>query len=429
MYSSFIAKVCFASVGVALGLTSIDQVAIAQMASNWPTSDWSASDQVTSNQVAPASHSSCQQCGSHVCTSSSKCKKCIYGYDCAKGCEIPHRPWRAAYPIDFDTYAQGEYAGPPRSAHQFEYRVRVRDVLQFTYVVSRDISKETYRIGVGDELMIESLADETLNRGTLERGLQVQTDGTLHVRLLGNVHAAGLTFEQLKRVLDEKYKAFYNKPGIDVSPVRTNVPTTDIRNAIGGSGGFNEQAINRTVTPAGQITLPRLGDVWVQGLTVAEVKHEINLRYGTLVSGLEVEVALDQQAPHFITVLGEVNQPGRFEVVSPTTTLSAIALAQGHRVGANLRQVVVFRRSDDWRLISTMVDVRQAVVVGKDPLPSGEIWLRDGDVIVIPSSPIRRFDNFVSLVFTQGIYGIVPFQGFDLVEAVNGFEFDNGNGF
>ena len=334
-------------------------------------------------------------------------------------------PWRAAYPIDFDTYAQGEYAGPPRSAHQFEYRVRVSDVLQFTYVVSRAMSQETYRIGVGDELMIESLADDTLNRGTLGQGIEVQPDGTVHVRLLGNVHAAGLTFEQLKRVLDEKYKAFYNKPGIDVSPVKTNVLNADIRNAIGGSGGFNEQSINRTVTPAGQITLPRLGDVWVQGLTIAEIKHEINLRYNALVTGLEIEVALAEQAPHFVTVLGEVNVPGRFEMVGPTTTLSAIALAQGHRVGANLRQVVVFRRADDWRLISTMLDIRQAAIVGKDPLPGGEIWLRDGDVVVIPSSPIRRFDNFVSLVFTQGIYGVVPFQGFDLVEAVNGFETDN----
>ena len=409
MYQSTVTNGCFAALVLALGFFSSSGSAIAQRA----------------GPVDRVSHSSCDQCGGQVCASSN-CQKCIYGYDCAIGDSGPCLPWRSAYRVDFDQYAQGEYAGPARLAHQFEYRARVGDTLQFTYVVSRDLSHETYRIGVGDELMIEALADETLDRGTLEKGIEVQTDGTILVRLLGNVHAAGLTFEQLKDVLDEKYKKFYNKPGVDVSPVKTNVLNEDIRNAIGGAGGFNEQSINRTITPAGQITLPRIGQIWVQDLTVADVKREINLRYGALVTGLEIEVALADQAPHFVTVLGQVNRPGRFEMQGPTTTLSAIALAEGHRVGANLRQVVVFRRADDWRLISTMLNVRRAVI-GKDPLPDGEIWLRDGDVVVVPASPIQRFDNFVSLVFTQGIYGVVPFQGFDLVEAVNGFETNNVN--
>jgi hypothetical protein len=30
-------------------------------------------------------------------------------------------------------------------------------------------------------------------------------------------------------------------------------------------------------------------------------------------------------------------------------------------------------------------------------------------LIIVPPTPIARFDNFVSQVFTQGIYGIFPF--------------------
>ena len=104
--------------------------------------------------------------------------------------------------------------------------------------------------------------------------------------------------------------------------------------------------------------------------------------------------------------------------------LAALAQAGGHNVGANLRQVVVFRRAEDWRLVSTVLDLRGAVL-GKAPLPADEIWLRDGDVVIVPASPIRLFDNCVSQVFTNGIYGIVPFGGFDLVDAVNGFEENN----
>lgn len=353
------------------------------------------------------------------------CQPCMKGFDCANGQCNPKLKWKNMYPIDFGPYGQGEYAGPSRLSHMREYRVRVGDTLQFTYVLSRDMMRSSYRIGIGDQLLIESLADEeVLTRGTFERGLEVQPDGTISVRILGSIHAAGLTIDQLRDQLEEKYKKFYNEPGIDVTPVKTNILLEDIRNAIGGASGLNEQAIARVVTPDGRVALPKIGPVCVQGLTLGEIKKEINLRYRAMVVGLEIEAGLQQQATHFVSVLGEVAQPGRFEMQGPTTALTAIALAQGHLVGANLRQVVVFRRAEDWRLISTVLDLRGAIL-GKSPLPSDEIWLRDGDVVVVPSSPIRLFDNFVRQVFTEGIYGIVPFSGFSVVDAVNGFAIEN----
>ena len=44
-------------------------------------------------------------------------------------------------------------------------------------------------------------------------------------------------------------------------------------------------------------------------------------------------------------------------------------------------------------------------------LPADEIWVNDSDVIVIPKiPPILVTDNFINLVFTRGIYGVVPFN-------------------
>ena len=75
---------------------------------------------------------------------------------------------------------------------------------------------------------------------------------------------------------------------------------------------------------------------------------------------------------------------------------------------SNTREIVIFRRAEDWRLLTTRVDIRGAHL-GKVASPADEIWLRDGDLIIVPPTPIARFDNFVSQVFTQGIYGIFPF--------------------
>ena len=45
-------------------------------------------------------------------------------------------------------------------------------------------------------------------------------------------------------------------------------------------------------------------------------------------------------------------------------------MAGSWRVGANLRQIVVFRRGDDWRLMATMVNL-EAALFGNQPLPAG----------------------------------------------------------
>ena len=115
------------------------------------------------------------------------------------------------------------------------------------------------------------------------------------------------------------------------------------------------------------------------------------------------------RAPRFVYVLGEVHAPGRFEMLGPTTILQAVAMAGSWNVGANISQVVVFRRGDDWRLMAAMVNL-QGALRGKQPCPKGEIWLSDSDVIIVPKSRILEADDFINLVFTRGLYGVFPMQ-------------------
>ncbi|TWU63414.1 polysaccharide biosynthesis/export family protein [Crateriforma conspicua] len=366
--------------------------------------------------VAPSTCASCAGVGCRVCVD----RDGREGFDqfahhqgiCTDQC-AQSQCWQCPYTSPFDLYRQGGYAGPSRTPHVYQYRLRPGDVIQLTYLLSDHQTATEYRLSVGDELLIESEADEALTRGTLENGIEIQPDGTITLRFIGTVHAAGQTIDQLRESLNDKYSKLYADPAIDVTPVSTATASKRIRDAISGTGGFTAQFVNQTVTPQGEIRLPGIGSVQAQGLTLEELKREINLRYASSVGGIEVEPALQQQAPHYIYVLGEAVTPGRFTIDQPTTVLGAIAMAGGHVPGANLRQIVIFRRGENWELISTMLDLRGAIL-GKSALPHDEIWVQDGDVIILPSMPIRLFDNFVRLVFTEGIYGIVPFQGFSI---------------
>jgi len=316
-------------------------------------------------------------------------------------------------PMNFNAYGPGGYAGPARLQHLARYHIRPGDQIQVVYLVTRRQANGQYRLMPGDQVSIESIADADLNRGTLQDGLLIQPDGSITVRLLGQVQAAGLTVQGLRSLLEREYKAFYDDPAIDVTPVRTNTLADDIRAAVGGLGGLATQSLTVTVMPDGQIRLPGIGGVNVQGFTLKQFKREVNLRYAEVVVGLEIEPILAEQAPHFVYVLGQVALPGRIALTAPTTAIGAIATAGGHLPGGNLRQVVIFRRAEDWRLVSTMLDLRGAIR-GKRPTPADEIWLRDGDVVVVPERPIELFNQFVAQFFTDGIYGIVPFQGFQI---------------
>lgn len=313
--------------------------------------------------------------------------------------------WKARRPIPWQIFAQGEYIGPAREQHVPEYRLRVDDELEFVYRLTRNEMTTPYRLNVGDEIRLESLTDPNLNRD-----LVIQPDGSITVLLLGQVHAARKTVTELTELLDKDYKRYYKVPAITVTPLRVNTKLEDLRATVDSRAGRGGQSQSVRVTPEGTIQLPAIESVPAQGLTLDELKREVDERYAQVVDGIGVTPILTARAPRYLYVLGEVKTPGRFELVGPTTVMQAISLAGGWNVGGNLREVVIFRRAEDWRLVATKVDIRGALY-GQRPIPSDELWLRDSDIVVVPKQPILWADEFIELVFTRGIYGVAPFNG------------------
>ncbi len=369
------------------------------------------------------------RCGYNVCNlpaqpqvAAGRCQNCGVAVDCADNCGGKRQSWRDLHRYNFQPLAHGEYIGPVRLPSNIDYRVRVGDEIRFVYILSREILSDSFPLRVGDELQITSLTDEEVALGDvgLGRGVVIQPDGMLYLRLIGPVRAAGLTIPQLRRNLESIYTTKILNPAIDIIPIKTNTLLEDIRSAVDARAGQGGQAFTDSVHPDGTLRLPKLGPICVLGMTLDEIKREVNLRYRQIVAGLEVEPVLAQEARHFVFVYGEVAEPGRFELNGPTSVTQALALAQGANIGANTRQIVIMRRAEDWRLIATRVDLRGAHL-GKVPTPADEIWLRDNDLIIVPPTPIKRMDDFVQQVFTDGIYGVFPFA-----QVGSGFEVGAG---
>ena len=357
---------------------------------------------------------------------------CGCGGGCGTGCQSESQSeprWSARGCGDWQQYAQGEYVGHARLPHVAEYRLRVGDRLAAYYLRTREVLSQPYKLQVGDAIRVESLTAGSavatpggVAEGSLNRQVILQPDGTITLPLLGQTRAAGMTIPTLREDLEEQYKKFYRVPAITVTAVQIDTRLADLLETVDSRAGIGGRQLQVTVTPAGRINMPGIGSIYVQGLTLAETKLELDARYARAIPGVRITPDLLERSQRFVYVLGEVSTPGQFQLTGPTTVMQILAQAGGWNVGANLRQIVIFRRGDDWRLMATMLDLRGALY-GKRPLPADEIWLSDSDIVLIPKAPIQVADEVVELVFTRGIYAAVPLeilwgQGFATVSSI-----------
>lgn len=330
----------------------------------------------------------------------SSCPVC--GVQC-RGCSPATRPtWQDVTIIPWEIFAQGEYVGPHRTPHVPEYRIRVDDQVHFIYRITAEPSSQPYEFNVGDRLQVESLTEPDLDREVI-----IQPDGMITVHLLGQVPAGGRTVDALKADLNQRYTEFVKDPSISVTPLEMNTRLAELRNSVDSRYGVGGQTIESRVTPDGTVQLPGLGSVPVQGLNVAELRSEVNLRYSKLVSGMDVTPVIAARAPRFVYVLGEVANPGRIELTGPTTVIQAIAMAGSWNPGAKLRNIVILRRDEQWELMATRVNLHRALY-GLDPCPPGELWIRDSDIVIVPKTALEWANDRIEQIFTRGIYAVFP---------------------
>lgn len=315
--------------------------------------------------------------------------------------------WQDSSCIPWESYSFGEYVGPHRTPHVPQYRVRVNDVIEFVYLLTRERTNTPYRLSVGDVIEISSGTDPDVN----QTNIRVISDGSISLSLIGRIQVDGKTIPDLQTELNVKYDEYLQEPAIVVRGIQTDTRLQDIRDAVDARAGQGGQAFETAVSPDGTVQLPLVQSVPAVGLSLAELAREVNARYREHIPGLEVTPVLTQFAPSFIYVMGEVGQAGRIQIEGPTSVMQAISQAGGWNRGANLRQVVVFRRDSNWQLMATKLDLSGALH-GMRPHPSDEIWLRDSDIVLLPKMPIQRLADVVDLYFTQTLFGIFPNQNF-----------------
>lgn len=139
------------------------------------------------------------------------------------------------------------------------------------------------------------------------------------------------------------------------------------------------------LTSDGSISFPLIGKVEAKGLTVQELERKIKegLEQSYLVKA-EVLVFIEEYHPRQVSVLGEVNKPGKYEmpVEKELTVIEAIALAGGFTKDADLNGTRVMRMEDGKK--------KTIKIKAKNITEKGEkdkdIVLQSDDVVFVPES-------------------------------------------
>jgi polysaccharide export outer membrane protein len=147
------------------------------------------------------------------------------------------------------------------------------------------------------------------------------------------------------------------------------------------------------VSGAGEISLPLVGAMVVNGKTAMEIQEAIAERLRKYVKAPQVSVFVKEYASQRVTVEGEVNQPGIYSIQGKTTLLQALALAHGTTQNAILTRVAVFRTVNGQRLAAGF-DLN-AVRKGEQPDPD----LYGNDLVEVNTSAAKAlFHNVISAV-------------------------------
>ncbi|HET8712917.1 MAG TPA: SLBB domain-containing protein, partial [Gemmatimonadales bacterium] len=188
--------------------------------------------------------------------------------------------------------------------------------------------------------------------------------------------------------------------------------------------GDVQKAYALPVTRDGFILIPQVGQVFVSSLTLDQLRELLYERLGRVYASVRrgpdsrtrFDVTIGSVHANQIFVVGEVTQPGAYQISSLATVFTALYAAGGLTDKANLRRVAVQRLG---KTVATL-DLYDYLLRGDT---RADIRLETGDVVLVP-----LYDSRVQLrgaIARPAIYEAKPDETLaELIAIAGGFRSD-----
>lgn len=159
-------------------------------------------------------------------------------------------------------------------------------------------------------------------------------------------------------------------------------------------GGVS-QHLARTVDREGRVSLPEVGPLLVSGRSLADVQEELQRTLRTQFKDESADVSLSRLRTIRVYEVGDVVNPGAYDISSLSTALNALFAAGGPTAQGSLRTVKHYRGN---QLIGE-VDLYDLLLNG---VRSGATPLENGDTVLVP--PVGPQVTVEGMVHRPSIY-------------------------
>jgi polysaccharide export outer membrane protein len=141
-------------------------------------------------------------------------------------------------------------------------------------------------------------------------------------------------------------------------------------------GGVS-QRLRRIVDREGRVSLPEIGGLQVAGRTLSDVQNMVQSALRSQFRNVQVDVSLSRLRTVRVYVVGDVQNPGAYDISSLSTPLNALYAAGGPTSRGSLRTLKHFRGKE----VVQTVDVYDLLLHG---VRSSMQRLEAGDTILVP---------------------------------------------
>jgi len=148
--------------------------------------------------------------------------------------------------------------------------------------------------------------------------------------------------------------------------------------------GSPDLSVETRVSDAGSMTFPLLGDVQVGGLSVQQAEKKIGglLEKGGYLKKAQVNLLVTSPASQQVSVLGQVNRPGRYPIEGSRKVLDLLAVAGG--IGPEGGDMVTLVRKRNGNVTRETIDVVDMVRKGE---LNQDYEVAPGDIIFVERAP------------------------------------------
>lgn len=169
---------------------------------------------------------------------------------------------------------------------------------------------------------------------------------------------------------------------------------------------FNNDQFNELVSvrPDGRITMEKIGDIFVTGMTPSKLDSLITVTYADIIINPDVTVFVRQFGGYKIYVLGEVNSPGGYALERNMTVLQALAASGGFKTTARLGNVMVLRQGKNGAVDAFKIDVTDFLNGENINLETEDLYLQPQDILYVSSTFIADVSTFLTQVYD----GLLP---------------------